>query len=77
MSEIELANKELAAASARLSEHFDSVQIICTKLCPDGSTDWVAWGKGDFYARKGACRDFLEKSDARTLAYILNEQNRS
>ena len=50
----------------RLMEHFDSVQILVTRLKHDGSTMSGACGAGDVYARIGKTRDWLVREDERT-----------
>ena len=47
--------------AAMLAEHFSSVQIICTNLECDGRTRTFSYGHGDYYARKGAAKDWLDK----------------
>lgn len=46
-----------------LSEHTDSVQIICTTMEPDGSTTLISNGEGNAHARKDACRSWLKQAD--------------
>lgn len=64
LTEEQLA-EELAALLKRhanmLAEHFSSVQIIATKLEPDGGTRGFGQGSGDWYARLGAARAFLQE----------------
>jgi len=43
----------------QLIEHFDSVQILCTRSDPEaGGTVCVSWGAGNWYARYGQARAF-------------------
>lgn len=44
-----------------LSEHADSVQIICTKLEPNGTTSMIHIGSGNVYARAQSMRSVLAK----------------
>lgn len=44
----------LKKVCGQLAEHFDSVQIVCTKRGDDDMTMTVAEGTGDYYARMGA-----------------------
>jgi hypothetical protein len=45
--------------SAQLMEHFDSVQIICTKYDGD-TTVRLSWGGGNHYARTGSVIEWLD-----------------
>jgi len=51
----------------QLSEHFDSVQIFCTKRTTDGSNDTAAFaqGTGDWYARVGHVQEWIVDNDQR------------
>jgi hypothetical protein len=42
----------------QLTEHFDSVQIICTKQMPDGTGSY-RWGEGNWYARMASVEEFV------------------
>ena len=69
------AKELLDKTTAILSEHFSSVQIVATELCEDGSTHWHCSGSGDWYARKAACEEFIERDQAQTLAQIQKNLN--
>lgn len=56
-----------------LSEHFDSIQILGTFMDEDGDTGKVSMGKGNWYARQGLCREFMEQDAAATNAYELSK----
>jgi len=43
---------------ARIAEHFDSVQIFCTKKTED-DTRCTTWGEGNWYARYGQIREWI------------------
>lgn len=58
-----------------LMADFGSVQIICTKVNADGNTECVFKGRGDFYARLGAAREWLLRNDERTRKDIQKEDN--
>lgn len=45
---------------SQLSEHFDSVTILCTRLEPNGSTSAHINGSGDIKARRAMAEDFLD-----------------
>ncbi len=54
------AVRRLQQHAVRLSEHFDTVQIICTKLeAGTPSTRIIALGTGNFYARVGSTRAWV------------------
>lgn len=61
------AVKILETAVARISEHFDAVQIVATWQ-RDGGTSCIKRGAGNYYARKAMCEEFAKEDDARTLA---------
>jgi hypothetical protein len=59
----------------KLSEYFDSVQIICTAHDDngDGST-WVRCkGHGNYYSRVAVCREFVLKADEQSREEVRRE----
>jgi len=58
---------------AKLLEHFDAVQVLCSHVVPDGTgnTGNVFSGGGNWYARKGMATSFLETDNARTIAHEM------
>lgn len=50
--------------AVQLSEHFDSVQILCTKkhASGDGTTSAV-FGQGDWYARYGHAKYWIKQQE--------------
>ncbi|MBC7773494.1 MAG: hypothetical protein H7210_13435 [Pyrinomonadaceae bacterium] len=59
-----------------LAEHFSSVQILVTRLLPDGKTAFGAWGAGDFYARIGAAKTFIDRQMADNIGeFVVWHQN--
>jgi hypothetical protein len=46
----------------QLAEHFSSIQIIATRLEPDGDTVKFQRGSGDWYARRGAAEYWLDQN---------------
>lgn len=54
-----------------LGEHFDCIQILGTYINDDGSTSRVTRGKGNWYARQGVTREFLEMDAAQTTAFEI------
>lgn len=48
----------------KLVEHFDSVQIFCTRNSPDlNGTVHIGYGRGNYFARLGQIRAWLIKED--------------
>lgn len=59
--------KRVQDHAAALAEHFDSVQIICTRYAgPDGTTI-VSNGAGNFYTRYGSVTAWV-KQENRSLS---------
>ncbi|MEO6569460.1 MAG: hypothetical protein ABIO94_11910 [Opitutaceae bacterium] len=69
------AHALLDSTAAKLSEYFSSVQIVATQILPAGSTQWHAAGNGDWYARKAACQEFVERDQAATVAQTIRDVN--
>lgn len=67
------AQTMLDAAATRLSEHFSSVQIVTSRLMPDGTTEATFAGSGDWYARKALCMAFVESDQAYTIARAIQD----
>ena len=64
--EVDEVQRLLEASAARLMEHCDSVQIFVTKH--DGgaeTTESYHWGLGNWYARYGMVREWVEKENAK------------
>lgn len=57
-----------------LSEHFDSVQIFCTRLTPDGGTITTSKGSGNWYARYGQIKEWCIKQDETTREEVRNKE---
>lgn len=60
----------------RICEHFDCVQILASRLKPDGSTEIFRRGAGNWFARKGMMHDYLETVSASDSAEMIAEQLR-
>lgn len=67
----EEAQKMLDGVLAQLSEHFDAVQILATWPAPNGATAGLSRGVGNWYARQGIARQFIEQDAADTLTRVL------
>ncbi len=47
---------------AELAEHYDAVQIVATWLASDNLTRSHKCGSGNWYARTGLCREFINEN---------------
>lgn len=65
--------KLVDSAVVKLAEHFDSVQILVTKVTPKGGTQFITSGSGDWFARKAACQEFVERDQADTVARTIRK----
>jgi len=63
----------LRRVAIQLGEHFNSVQVLATKVEPSGGTTLFRMGVGDWYARRGAAQEFIEKERAETFAAELKK----
>lgn len=61
-------------AAAVLSEHFDAVQIVVSKIQPNGSTRCLKSGTGNWYARQAMCSEFVREDAAELGATTLAEK---
>jgi hypothetical protein len=59
-------------SAAKLAEHFDSVQIVASRVEESGGTRSWHGGLGDWYARRGLCEEFIERDQSRTLAQEIH-----
>jgi hypothetical protein len=50
----------LNKAAGDLGEHFDAVCILVSVILPNGKTQMVRRGYGNFYAQRGMAASFLE-----------------
>lgn len=61
-------------ACAQLAEHFDSVQIFVTRhRGEDSITQNMEVGRGNFYARLGHIRDWLNMQDEFTRRHAIRK----
>lgn len=56
-----------------LSEHFDCVQIMVSWLNPNNETESMTRGSGNWYARQGLAREFINKSQADNIGESVAE----
>ena len=70
------ADESLVEKTAReLGEHFDTVQIFCTRhdSGSEGGTIHVTKGVGNYFARYGQCREWLVKEEEETRVRARKE----
>lgn len=69
---LEIIKRHVAA----LMEHFDSVQVFCTKEhAEEESTGSWCWGKGNWFARYGQAHEWLKKTEARSAKEVAQEDD--
>jgi len=56
----------------QLSEHWEAVQILVSRLAPDGRTETMRVGTGNMYTRLGMVQEFLERDKADLQARVSN-----
>lgn len=56
---------------AQLSEIFDAVQVCGSFLTPDGKTLSQKRGSGNWYARQGMCKEFIDENQAEDAAQAI------
>lgn len=67
--------ERVQAAINLLSEHFDTVQVFCTRHEPgelDGTVN-VNLGAGNYYTRSGQIREWLVKQNKRAEMECRND----
>lgn len=55
-------------AISLLMEHFECVQVLCSRVTPDRETESYYQGAGNWHARQGMAREFLSQDQAQTNA---------
>ena len=63
----------LEGHASQIMEHFDTVQIIATRHNPETGTGLAHVGRGNHYARVGACREWMMKMDTETRIQAREE----
>ncbi len=66
----EQAKQMIEAIASQLSEHFDAVQILVS-FPSDGGTQGLNAGRGNWYARQGMAHEFVQREQAREIAYAI------
>lgn len=62
------AATQVERAISLLMEHFDCVQVLCSRVNPDRETESYYLGAGNWHGRQGMAREFLSKDQAQTNA---------
>lgn len=71
-NEMERLNGMMDGMLRELGEHFEAIQILGTFVDDDGHTVRVTRGVGNWYARQGLAREFLDMDAAVTTANELS-----
>ncbi len=75
-----MTNEEAQAiiddALVKLGEHFDCVQVLVTWPTEERATAALFRGVGNWYARTGMAREFIERDEADTLTRVLAPEMR-
>lgn len=70
------AKEMISAHAAQLSEHFDAVQILVSYPW-EGGTQPLYSGNGNWFARQGMARDFIELEQAEQIAREITKASES
>lgn len=62
---------------SKLSEHWECVEVLVSRLKPNGGTESRYLGSGNYYARKEMCRDFVEIDKDDALAKAISREIKS
>jgi len=66
----------LQAAVGNLAEHFDTVQIFCTRhVSIERSTEQFLAGSGNLYARFGQVKQWVIEEEARVRSELDNNED--
>ena len=66
--------KVMADHVARLEEHFDTVQIFCSRGSDDGGTITCQLGGGNWFARYGQIRQWIVKQEEEFRQEVTREK---
>jgi hypothetical protein len=68
----EQIEREIEAFAARMSEHVDSIRIFVTY--PEaGMTAAQSAGRGNWFAQRESCREWLSRNDQSDLANMIGD----
>lgn len=65
--------KILKSHTAQLMEHFETVQILCSRHIGDDGTVSCTWGSGNWFARYGQVKEWITKQEEGTRIERRNE----
>jgi hypothetical protein len=69
------AEKWLSTIVAKIGEEFDSVQILVSKMAPEGTgTERIFIGAGNWYSRCGMAAAFLQRDQAQEIGKEVSVQ---
>lgn len=72
---IEMAERLVSEFAERaLSYGFDSVQVVGSLMLDNGDTRALDCGRGNWFARVGLVREFLNADKARTSSFIEHSE---
>lgn len=66
-------NSEVDKALDVLMEHYDALQIVGTYVDDRGQTVLLSRGRGNWYARRGAMSEVLDRELAETTAGAIGD----
>lgn len=55
---------------SQIGEHFETVQIFVTSFDPNEGTKNASWGSGNWFARYGQIKSWLEKKSEETRVEV-------
>lgn len=71
----EEAEKWLGEMVAKIGEEFDCVQILVSKMAPEGNgTERIFIGSGNWYARFGMAHAFIQRDQAQEIGKEVSAQ---
>ena len=66
--------QRISSLMKQLTEFADAVQVHCTWLTPNGTTSIYHLGSGNWYARTGMARHFLDQDIQSDAAVAIAEE---
>lgn len=69
------AQKWLSTIVAQISEEYDCVQILVSRIAPEGNgTERIFMGAGNWYTRAGMAHAFIERDKAQEIGKEVSVQ---
>jgi hypothetical protein len=72
----EEATEMIERHAAQIGEHCEAVQIMVSRPVDGGGTEFIKRGVGNWYARIGMAREFLNSDQAQDQAFAIAAQLR-